>query len=128
MEKILSNSIDFEGPFPEQRRRLRLGVVGGGRIAQTQAMAARMTGRWDVVAGALSSDPMRSKERANLWHIDEARAYHDFDEMVEKELKRSDGVDAVMITTPNNMHYPAAKVFLESGIDVICDKPLTNTI
>ena len=128
MEKILSNSIDFEGPFPEQRRRLRLGVVGGGRIAQTQAMAARMTSRWDVVAGALSSDPMRSKERANLWHIDEARAYHDFDEMVEKELKRSDGVDAVMITTPNNMHYPAAKVFLESGIDVICDKPLTNTI
>lgn len=48
---ILRDPIDMNGPFPRQSRRLRLGVVGGGRIAQTQAMAARLTDRWDVVAG-----------------------------------------------------------------------------
>ena len=67
---ILRDPIDMNGPFPRQSRRLRLGVVGGGRIAQTQAMAARLTDRWDVVAGALSSDPQRALERAADWHID----------------------------------------------------------
>ena len=58
---ILPTSFDFDGPFPSQTRRLRLGVVGGGRISQTQAMAARMTDRWDIVAGAFSSiRPRRS--------------------------------------------------------------------
>jgi len=67
---ILRDPIDMNGPFPRQSRRLRLGVVGGGRIAQTQAMAARLTDRWNVVAGALSSDPKRALERAADWHID----------------------------------------------------------
>ena len=125
---ILRDPIDMNGPFPRQSRRLRLGVVGGGRIAQTQAMAARLTDRWNVVAGALSSDPKRALERAADWHIDPDRAYSSFQQMAELEQKRDDGVDAVMITTPNNMHYPAAKTFLDAGIDVICDKPLTNTV
>ena len=56
---ILPSSFDFNGPFPHQTRRLRLGIVGGGRISQTQAMAARMTDRWDIIAGAFSSDPAR---------------------------------------------------------------------
>jgi len=58
---ILPGSFDFDGPFPPQTRRLRLGVVGGGRISQTQAMAARMTDRWDIVAGAFSSDPAKRR-------------------------------------------------------------------
>lgn len=128
MTKILPDQIDFDGPFPSQKRRLRLGVVGGGRISLTQAMASRLTDRWEIVAGALSSDPARAKERAEEWHIAPERAYASFEEMAKTEAARPDGVDAVMITTPNHAHFSAAKVFLEAGIDVLCDKPLTNEL
>ena len=80
---ILRDPIDMNGLFPRQSRRLRLGVVGGGRIAQTQAMAARLTDRWDVVAGALSSDPQRALKRAADWHIDPDRAYSSFQQMAD---------------------------------------------
>ena len=126
--QILPADIDFNGPFPRQSRRLRLGVVGGGRISQTQAMAARMTDRWEVVAGALSSDSDRAKARGAEWYIAPERSYASFDEMAGAEAARPDGVDAVMITTPNHMHHPAAKAFLAAGIDVLCDKPLTNEV
>ena len=61
MTKLLPPDMSFEGPFPQLSRRLRLGVVGGGRISVTQAMAARMTDCWEVTAGALSSDPREGK-------------------------------------------------------------------
>jgi predicted dehydrogenase len=125
-EKILPDQIDFNGPFPRLSRRLRLGVVGGGRISQTQAMAARLSDRWEVVAGALSSDAERAKARGADWYFDEDRSYASFEEMAKAEAARSDGVDALMITTPNHMHFPAAQAFMAQGIDVICDKPLTN--
>jgi len=125
---ILTAPLDPNGPFPGQSRRLSLGVVGGGRISQTQAMAARMTDRWEVVAGALSSDPERSKARAAEWHLEPDRAYSDFETMARAEAARPDGVDAVMITTPNNAHFAAARAFLNVGVDVICDKPLTNEV
>ncbi len=125
---LLRDPIDVNSPFPALTRRLRLGVVGGGRIAGTQAMAARMTGHWDVVAGALSSDPERARARGVDWHMDPDRCYADFTRMARSEAARADGVDAVMITTPNNMHAPAAMAFLDAGIDVICDKPLTNNL
>lgn len=125
-EKLFPDQIDFHGPFPRLSRRLRLGVVGGGRISQTQAMAARLSDRWEVVAGALSSDPERAKARGAEWYFDEDRSYASFEEMAQAEATRADGVDAVMITTPNHMHFPAAQAFMEQGIDVICDKPLTN--
>ncbi len=125
---ILNGPLDPNGPFPGQNRRLRLGVVGGGRISQTQAMAARMTDRWEIVAGALSSDRERAKERGVAWHIAPDRAYSDFTAMARAEAARDDGVDAVMITTPNNAHFPAAQAFLDAGIDVLCDKPLTNEV
>ncbi|QTN36789.1 Gfo/Idh/MocA family protein [Cognatishimia activa] len=125
-EKLLPDQIDFNGPFPRLSRRLRLGVVGGGRISQTQAMAARLSDRWEVVAGALSSDAERAKARGAEWYFDEDRSYVSFEEMAKAETARADGVDAVMITTPNHMHFPAAQAFMEQGIDVICDKPLTN--
>lgn len=125
---VLTGPLDPDGPFPGQSRPLRLGIVGGGRISQTQAMAARLTGRWDVVAGALSSDPARSRARAADWHMDPDRAYASFGAMATAEAAREDGVDAVMVTTPNNAHFPAAQAFLDAGIDVICDKPLTNRL
>jgi len=123
---ILPVTFDFNGAYPSQSRRLRLGVVGGGRISHTQAMAARLTDRWEVVAGALSSDPARAKAAARDWHLPEERCYTSFVEMADAEANRADGVDAVMITTPNHVHYEAALAFLDAGIDVLCDKPLTN--
>ena len=122
-EKLLPDDIDYNGPFPPLSRRLRLGVVGGGRISVTQAMAARLTGRWDVVAGALSSNPELARERGREWYLPEDRCYGSFRQMAEAEAKRQDGVDAVMITTPNHVHYDAAKAFLEAGMsgDLVID-------
>ena len=95
---ILPTSFDFDGPFPSQTRRLRLGVVGGGRISQTQAMAARMTDRWDIVAGAFSSDPAKAQRRGEEWNVAADRSYADFQAMAVTEAAREDGIDAVMIT------------------------------
>ena len=125
---ILNGPPTLDGPFPQQTRRLRLGVVGGGRISQTQAMAARLSDRWEIVAGALSSNPQRSAERAAQWFLDEDRAYASFEAMAASECARSDGIDAVMITTPNNTHHLAAEAFMNVGIDVLCDKPMTNEL
>ncbi|MGB1156146.1 MAG: Gfo/Idh/MocA family protein [Alphaproteobacteria bacterium] len=125
---LLPETIDFDGPFPKLSRRLRLGVVGGGRIAGTQAMAARLSNRWDVVAGAFSSDPNKAQASAADWFLPEERCYTSFTEMAAQEGAREDGVDAVMITTPNHVHHPAARAFLDAGIDVLCDKPLTNEV
>ena len=125
---ILPISFDFSGPFPRQTRRLRLGIVGGGRISQTQAMAARMTDRWDIIAGAFSSDPSKAKLRGEEWNIAADRSYANFQAMAAAEATREDSIDAVMITTPNHAHYAASRAFLEAGIDVICDKPLTNDL
>ncbi len=127
-ERLFSEDLNFDGPFPRLSRRLRLGVVGGGRISVTQATAARMTDRWEVTAGALSSDAARSKARGAEWFLPADRCYASFDEMAQAEAARPDGVDAVMITTPNHVHFEAAKAFLEAGIDVLCDKPLTNEV
>ena len=114
--------------FPALSRRLRLGVVGGGRIAGTQAIAARLSDRWDVVAGALSSRPDAARERAAAFYIDPDRAYTGFEAMAQAEAAREDGVDAVMVTTPNHLHFAAAQAFLTAGIPVLCDKPLTNEL
>ena len=119
---------DASAAFPRLSRRLRLGVIGGGRIASTQASAARLSNHWEVVAGAFSSDPARAKAAAGTWFLPEARCYQSFTEMAEQEASREDGVDAVMITTPNHLHFAPAKACLEAGINVLCDKPLTNEV
>jgi predicted dehydrogenase len=126
--KLLPSDLTFAGPFPKLARRLRLGIVGGGRISVTQSSAARLSDYWEICAGALSSDPVKAKQKGQQWYLDEDRCYSSFSEMAEKESQREDGVDAVMITTPNHLHYDAAKAFLEVGIHVLCDKPLTNEI
>ena len=125
---LLPEKFDFDGPFPRLSRRLQLGVVGGGRVSGMQATAARLTDRWEVAAGAFSSDPTRAKAAAADWFLPEERCYSSFEEMAQAEAARVDGVDAVMITTPNHVHFASAKAFLEAGIDVLCDKPLTNEV
>ena len=119
----------IEGSNRKQNRRLRLGMVGGGPgsfIGAVHRIAARLDDRYELVAAALSSDPERSLAGAEELHI--ARPYRDFEEMAASESKRPDGIDAVSIVTPNNLHYAPAKAFLEAGIHVICDKPLTTTL
>jgi predicted dehydrogenase len=111
-------------------RRLRLGMVGGGQgafIGAVHRMAARMTDAFDLVAGALSSDPARSLASAVALGISPDRSYEDFSEMAKREAQREDGIDVVAIVTPNHLHFAAARAFLEAGIHVICDKPVTST-
>ncbi len=110
---------------------IRLGMVGGGQgafIGAVHRIAARLDGEFALVAGALSSDPARAKASAAELGLDPARSYGSFAEMANAEAARPDGIEAVSIVTPNHVHYPAAKAFLEAGIHVICDKPLTSTL
>ncbi|MCS6827562.1 MAG: Gfo/Idh/MocA family oxidoreductase [Caldilinea sp.] len=113
----------------QTRRPLRLGVVGGGpgsNIGETHRQAARLDGRYELVAGVFTSDPERSRAFAATLGIAPDRRYASWQEMAEQEGLRSDGIEVVSIMTPNNTHYAIAKAFLEQGIDVICDKPLTT--
>jgi predicted dehydrogenase len=113
------------------RRRLRLGMVGGGQgafIGAVHRIAARLDGRWELVAGALASTPEKAKASGAELGLDPARCYGDFTEMARREARRKDGIDAVAIVTPNHVHFAAAKAFLDRGIHVICDKPLTTTL
>ena len=112
-------------------RRLRLGMVGGGRdafIGAVHRIAARIDDRYELVAGALSSDPDKARASASDLGLAPERAYGSFAEMAAAEAARDDGIDAVAIVTPNHLHHAAAKAFLEAGIHVICDKPLTSTL
>ncbi|MCX5493110.1 Gfo/Idh/MocA family oxidoreductase [Kaistia dalseonensis] len=111
--------------------RIRLGMVGGGQgafIGAVHRIASRIDDQYELVAGALSSDAARAKASAKDLGIADDRAYTSFAEMAKAEAARPDGIEAVSIVTPNNTHFPAAKAFLEAGINVICDKPLTTTV
>ncbi|MFL5134606.1 MAG: Gfo/Idh/MocA family protein, partial [Microvirga sp.] len=83
--------------------------------------------RWELVAGALSSDPERAKASGGDLLLKPDRTYGDFNEMARRERRLKDGIDAVAIVTPNHAHAAAARAFLKAGIHVICDKPLTTT-
>lgn len=110
---------------------IRYGMVGGGQgafIGGVHRIAARMDGEFVLVAGALSSDPARAHASAADIGIDPERSYGSFQEMADAESSRSDGIEAVAIVTPNHMHFAPAKAFLEAGIHVICDKPLTSSL
>ena len=111
--------------------RIRLGMVGGGSgafIGGVHRIAARIDGRYDLVAGAFSATAEKSKASGAELGIDPARCYGDFKEMAGREARRKDGIEAVAIVTPNHVHFPAARAFLKRGIHVICDKPLTSTL
>lgn len=112
-------------------RPLRLGMVGGGpgsNIGATHRQAARLDGRYDLVAGVFASDAERSRAFAATLGIAPERRYATWHEMAAQEAQRSDGIEVVAIMTPNNSHYAIAKAFLEQGVDVICDKPLTSDL
>ncbi|MGH6928250.1 MAG: Gfo/Idh/MocA family protein, partial [Dongiaceae bacterium] len=112
-------------------RPLRLGMVGGGRgafIGAVHRLCARLDGQYELVAGALSSDPQRAKDSGADLGLAADRVYASFAEMAAAEAKRADGIEAVSIVTPNDSHHAIARAFLDGGIDVICDKPMTTTV
>jgi predicted dehydrogenase len=115
------------------QRKLRGGMVGGGSgafIGPVHRMAATLDGEAEFVAGAFSRDPGKSKQSGAELGLDPSRVYASFEEMAKREAALPDDqrIDFVSIVTPNNAHYPASKAFLEAGIHVICDKPMTTTL
>lgn len=111
------------------QRKLRAGIVGGGVgsfIGTVHRIAAQLDNQAEVVAGAMSADPKKAEESARASFV--PRSYSSFQEMAEVEPTLPDGIDFVMVTVPNYLHFPVAKAFLEQGIAVICDKPLASTL
>jgi predicted dehydrogenase len=114
-------------------RKLRMGLIGGGQgsfIGRVHSIAALMDNRAELVAGALSSNPEKSKASAADYDIKPNRAYGSYEELLAKEkaLPADQRIDFVSITTPNHMHFPVAKAALDAGFNVICDKPMTLTL
>ena len=106
-------------------------MIGGGEgafIGNVHRMAARLDGRYQLVAGVFSSDAEKTKRSAVALGVDPARAYPSVDAMIAGEQARADGIEVVSIVTPNHVHYAQSAACLEAGLDVICDKPLTTTL
>ena len=117
--------------FADRQGPIRLGMVGGGEgafIGAVHRIAARLDGRFQLTAGALSSSAENAQSSGRAIGLDPARIYTDFVEMARREARLKDGIEAVAIVTPNHLHYPVAREFLRRGIHVICDKPLTATM
>ena len=112
-------------------RRLRLAVIGGGTgsfIGAMHRQSARRDDRYQIVTGIFSSDQAKSKKDALELGIESNRVYPDVKALLDGEASRKDGIDAVAIMTPNDSHFDYSMWALERGIDVICDKPMTNTL
>lgn len=112
-------------------QKLRVGMVGGGRnafIGAVHRLAMRLDDKIALVAGALSADPDNAAASAAEIGIAPDRSYADYRDMARAEAARADGIETVVIVTPNHLHAPVATAFLEAGIDVICDKPLSTTL
>lgn len=115
------------------KRKLRMGMVGGGRgafIGAVHRIAANMDGKIELVCGAFSSNPKKSKLSGKDLLLPAKRCYGSYGEMMEKEaaLPVDERMDFVAIVTPNHMHYPVAVAALEAGFHVVCDKPATFTL
>jgi predicted dehydrogenase len=113
-------------------RKLKMGMVGGGRdafIGAVHRRAAQLDGGVELVAGAFSSTPEKSKASAKDLYVPDDRAYGTWQEMIEAEqaLPEGERIDFVSIVTPNHMHYPVAKAFTEAGFNVVLDKPMVHT-
>ena len=110
--------------------RVRLGMVGGGQgafIGAVHRIASRIDDDYQLCAGALSSDAQRALDSGRELGLADERCYADYRDMAKREAARKDGIEAVAIVTPNHVHFPVARAFLEAGIHVICDKPITVT-
>ena len=113
------------------KKRLRLGMIGGGQgafIGAVHRLSARMDDKYEFLAGCLSSTPEKAELSAKELGLDLTRSYPDYKTMAEQESQRDDGVEVVSIVTPNHMHAGPAIEFLNKGIHVICDKPMTATM
>jgi len=111
-------------------RKLKMGMVGGGRgafIGGVHRRAANLDGQIELVAGAFSSDPKKSKLSGKDFFIDPSRTYGSYQEMAEKEalLPAGERIDFVSIVVQNYLHFDVAQTFLKAGFNVICDKPVT---
>ena len=112
-------------------QRIKLGMVGGGKgafIGAVHRIASRIDDRYELVAGAFSSNPEKSLASGKELGISPDRNYKDYLEMASKESERTDKIDAVAIVTPNHMHHPIAMAFIEKGFHIICDKPLAMNL
>ena len=110
---------------------IRLGMVGGGQgafIGGVHRIAARIDGQFQLVAGALSASADKALTSGQELGLAPDRIYTSFETMAARESEREDGIEAVSIVTPNHMHFSAAEAFLQRGIHVICDKPVTTTL
>src|SRR5512138_594934 len=115
------------------QRKLRMGMIGGGEgafIGGVRRIAAALDQQVDLVAGVFSRDPQNSSATGHRLFLDPARVYRTFEEMAEREaqLPSDRRIDFVVIVTPNHAHFGPAKIFLEKGFHVVCDKPLTTTV
>jgi len=114
-------------------RKIRMGMIGGGRgafIGAVHRMAAVLDGQIELVCGAFSSDPEKSKLSGQDLYLPADRVYGSYEEMIEteKELPLGQRMDFVSIVTPNHVHFPAAKMALDNGFHVMCDKPMTFSL
>lgn len=108
-------------------KKIRVAMVGGGRgafIGQVHRWALGLTQRFDLVACCLSSEPQRAAQSAEELGLAHLRHYPDYQQLAAHEAARADGINAVIIVTPNHSHFDIAREFLRRRIAVICDKPL----
>ena len=108
-------------------------MVGGGPgafIGGVHRKAASLDGEIELVAGAFSSSPEKSKQQGHELKLDPSRVYGSYKEMAQEESKLpvGDRIDFVSIVTPNSTHFDIAKTFIEAGFHVVCDKPMTMTV
>lgn len=112
-------------------KKLLYGMVGGGPgafIGDAHRKAISLDSSAKLAAGCFSRDPDKCLKQGNELGIDTDRCYRDYKEMALSESLRDDGIDFVVIVTPNHTHYEIAKAFLEAGINVACDKPLVTSV
>lgn len=114
-------------------KKLRMGMVGGGPgafIGEVHRKAARLDGKIEIVAGAFSRDSAGNRQTGEELGLTPERIYANYQEMIEREvaLPVNQRIDFVSIVTPNHMHYPVAKAFIEAGFHVMCEKPMTLTL
>ena len=112
-------------------KRLPLGMIGGAAgsfFGPYHRAAIRLSDRWELAAGVFSSDPEKSRQAAKAFSVADDRVYATVKDLVAGEQNRSDRVSAVLVVTPNHLHFDACKTLIEGGFGVICDKPLVNDL
>ena len=115
------------------KRKLRMGMVGGGQgafIGGVHRLVAALDGQIELVAGSFSQDPENTRSTGKQLYLDPSRCYDTYEQMATAEANRpeNDRIDFVSIVTPNSSHFAIAKTFLDAGIHVVCDKPITHTL